>query len=307
MPGISTNWADLLDARHAKIYNDRYKQLPDMIGTFFQVVGAGAGPQKQEYRTSAAGAFGDVPEFTGTVTYDEAYQGYDVIITPKEYASGYQIERKLFDDDQFGIMDQKPRGLATALQRTRQRHGAQIFNNAFSLDSTWLNNTENVALCSNSHTTTAAGVSTASGFDNLITAAFSATALAAARIQMVGFRDDRANRMALNPSLIAHPPDIYDLVHEVIKSEGNPETANNAANVHYEAYRAVEWLYFSDVNNWFLADPVMMKDSLVWFDRLPGQFAMVEAFDELVGKWRVYDRHGAGHNDWRWVLGAQVS
>ena len=40
---------------------------------------------------------------------------------------------------------------------------------------------------------------------------------------------------------------------------------------------------------------------------LPAEFAMVEDFDTLVGKWRLYSRYGHGHNDWRWVLGAQVS
>lgn len=307
MAGISTNWQDLLDIRHAKIYNERYKQLPDMIGRFFRIVGPGESPQRATYRDSSAGAFGDVPEFTGSVTYDEAYQGYDRTLTPKEYASGYQIERKLFDHDEYGIMDQKPRGLSTALQRTRQKHAAQIFNNATSVDTTWNSFTENVALASNSHTTTAPGVSTASGFDNLVTTAFSATTLAAIRIQMVGYRDDRGNRMAVNPGWILHPPDLYDLVHEVVKSEGKPGVALNDANVHLNAWESVEWNYLTDTNNFGVIDPVMMKDALVWYDELPGEFAMVEAFDELLGKWRVYERHGAGHGDWRWLCWGQVS
>lgn len=307
MPGLSTNWADALDARMARLYDERYKQLPDFIGKFFTIKGAGDSPQKQDYRTSSAGSFGDVPEFTGSVTYDDAYQGYDGTITPREYASGYQIERKLFDDAMHGLIDGKPKGLSTSVQRTRQKHAAQFFTNGFSLDTTWNNFTENVAPFSNSHTTTAPGVSTATGFDNLVTTAFSATALAAIRIQMVGFRDDRGNRITVVPRLIIHPPDLYDVVHEVIKSEGKPGGSTNDANVHLDAWEAIEWLYLSDSNDYFVADPVMMKDSLCWYDRLPAEFAMVESFDELLGKWRVYYRSGHGHNDWRWGLGAQVS
>jgi hypothetical protein len=307
MPGVMQNWQDLADVRFARIFDNRFKQLPDMISRFFTVIGPGASPQRASYRTSSAGSFGDVPEFTGQVTYDDVYQGYDGTITPKEYASGYQIERKLWDYDEFGVMDRKPAGLATSLQRTRQKHAAQPFNNAFSVDTTWNTFTENVALCSNSHTTTAPGVSTATGFDNLVTGAFNATTLAAIRIQMINFRDDRGNRIAVMPKLILHPPDIYDLVHEVIRSEGQPDTANNASNVHYEAWEAVEWLYLTSTQNYFVIDPVMMKDSLIWYDELPGEFAMVETFDELIGKWRVYERHANGHNDWRWVTGAQVN
>ncbi len=304
---VTQNWQDLLDIRFARLYNQRYKQLPDMLARFFRVVGPGDSPQRATWRSSSAGEFGDVPEFNGTVTYDDAYQGYDVTVTPKQYASGFQVERIAFDHDEYGILDKKPKGLATASQRSRQKRGAQVFNNATSVDTTWLSNTENVALASNSHTTTAPGVSTSTGFDNLVTTAFSATALAAARIQMVNFRDDRANRIAINPSLIIHPPDIYDQVHEVVRSEGNPETANNAANVHYNAYQAVEWFYLNDVNNWGLADETMMKDSLVMYDELSPEFAMVESFDDLIGKWRLYERYGFGHDDWRWLLWAQVS
>lgn len=304
---LSTNWADVLDARMAKIYDERYKQLPDFISKFFTVKGPSDSPQKQDYRTSSAGAFGDVPEFTGAIVYDEAYQGYDGTITPKPYASGYQIERPLFDDAMFGVIDGKPKGLATSVQRTRQKHAAQFFNNGFSVDSTWNNFTENLAPFSNSHTTTAPGVSTATGFDNLVTTAFSAVALAAIRIQMVGFRDDRGGRITIVPKLIIHSPDIYDLVHEVVKSEGKPGLNVNDSNVHYGAWESIEWLYLLDSNDYFVVDPVMMKDSLCWYDRLPSEFAMVEDFDGLIGKWRVYERYGQGHNDWRFGIGAQVS
>ena len=304
---ISTNWPDQLDSRFAVMFNDRFRQLADMIATFFTIKGPGDTPTKDTLRVSQAGAFGDVPEFTGTVTYDDAYQGYDSTITPAEYASGFQIERKLFEDDLYGIMDTKPSGLATAYQRTRQTHAAQVFNNATSVDTTWNNNTENVALASNSHTTTASGVSTASGFDNLSTAAFSATNLAAARIQMVNFRGDRAERIAINPDMCLYPPDLYQTVFEVLESLGNPETTTNAANVHQGRFRPVEWNYLTDTNNWALIDSVLMKDSLFWYDRTPMEFAMVESFDELIGKWRLYARYGGGHNDWRWLNYSQVS
>ena len=306
VPSRSANFADLLDSRFVKIYDDRWKQLKDMIPTFYDVVSGSKAPTKDTYRTSEVGTFGDLVPFTGTIVYDDVSQGYDGTITPLEYASGFQVERKLFDDDLTGIMDGKPKGLATAYQRTRQKHAAQTFSNAFSVDTTWNSYTENVALCSNSHTTTS-GASTASGFDNLVTTAFSALTLAAARIVMVNFRGDRAERIQIEPSLILHPPDIYQVVHEVLESEGTPDDATNAANVHHRAYRGIEWIYLGDVNNWFLMDPVMMKDALKWVERISAEFAMVEDFDTLLGKWRLYCRYGLGHNGWRWILGGQVS
>ena len=304
-PSVSGNFGDLLDPRFQKIFNDRYDQLPDMLGKFFTMVSNS--PTKADYRTSQMGTLGDVPEFTGTVVYDDSHQGYDGTITPKEYASGYQIERKLYDDDQFGVMDAKPRTLATAYQPTRQKHGGQLFNNAFSVDNTWNSYTENVALVSDSHTTTAPGVSTSTGFDNLVTTALSAVALAAARIQMINFRGDRAERISVVPNTILIPPDLYEIAYEIVESSGKVDTANNNVNVHKGKYDVMEWIYLTDVNNWFLMDSTMMKDSLYWFDRVQKEFAQVEDFDTLVAKWRMYARYGHGHNDWRWILGALVS
>jgi phage major head subunit gpT-like protein len=302
----STGFPDVLDARFAKIFHDRYTQLKDEIDTFFTKVGPGDTPQKQDYRTSSIGTFGDISEFTGTINYQEVAQGYDGTITPKEYAGGFQVERKLFDDDLTGIMDGKAKGLATAYQRTRQKHAAQWANNAFSVDGTWNSYTEAVALCSNSHTTTS-GASTSSGFDNLNTGALNSVTLAAARIAMVNFRGDQAERIQVMPSMILIPPDLYQIAHETIESAGVPEDASNASNVHHGKYRIVEWNYLTDTNNWFLIDETMMKDAMFWFERTPYEFAMVEDFDTLVGKWRLYGRYGHGHADWRWILGSSVS
>lgn len=307
MAAISTNFADLLDPRFKKLFNDRYNELPDRIRDFYSIVDGKSAPTKDTYRTSEIGAFGDVPEFSGTVTYDDIYQQYDATITPKEYADGYQINRKLFDDDLYGIMDAKPKGLATALTRTRQKHGATIFNNAFSVDTTWLTGNDGVAMCSNSHTTTSPGVSTSAGFDNLSTAALSATAVAAGRLQMRGYRGDRAQRLSIMPDRLVIPIDLEETAWEIVNSSGKVDTANNNANFNKGKYQVVDWEYLTDANNWFMVDGTMMKDALTWVDRVGHEFAMVEDFDTLVGKWRIYCRYGLGYNGWRWILGFQVS
>jgi hypothetical protein len=121
--------------------------------------------------------------------------------------------------------------------RTRQKHAARIFNNAFSVDSFFYNHTEGVALCSDSHTSNNSTLAdTSAGFDNKITTALSATALAAARIQFRNFRDDRGNRYDAMPDEIMIPPDLYDVAAEIVQSTGKPDTAENNINVHKGAY-----------------------------------------------------------------------
>jgi len=303
VPHASGAFGDLLDPRFQKIFFERFNELPDMLGELFSFEPTNG---RNDMRWSQVGTLGDFEQFSGTVTYDSMSQGYDTTSTPLEFASGVQVERALFDDDQYSIMDQRPRALATAAQRTRQKHGARVFNNSFSVDNFFYNNTEAVALCSNSHTTTS-GASTASGFDNLNTSALSATSVAANRIQMVGFRGDRAERISVVPDELIIPPDLFEEAFEIVSSQGKVDTANNNRNVHEGRYRIVEWNYLPDANNWWQTDSTMRRDSLMWVDRIPLEFAFAEDLDTIVAKWRAYTRYANAVIDWRWVLGNQVS
>lgn len=303
-PAISTAFGDLLDPRFQRIYHEKFKQLPDMIPQIYNVVPHNG---RDIMSWSEIGTFGDWQPFSGRVSYDSLTQGYDTTMTFLEFVSGFMVERKLYDDDQFHIMDRKPSGLATALVRTRQRHAARTFNNAFSVDNYFAVRSEGVALCSASHTTTSPGVSTASGFDNYGTSALSATAVAAARIDFVQFRDDRGNFFSAMPDTLIVPPALYEVAYEITASSGKVDTANNNRNVHEGKYKTIEWNYLTDASNWFMTDSMMQKESLFWCDRVSSEFAYAEDLDTLVAKWRGYARWAKAEIDWRWIFGAQVS
>ena len=302
-PHVSTNFGDLLDIRFQKIFNDNLPQLNDMLPELFNFVPSNG---RNNITWSEMGAYGDWPEFDGQVTYDAVSQGYDSTLTPLEFASGMQVERKLYDDDQFNVMDARPAGLATAYTRTRQKHGARILNNMFSVDTMFYNNSEGVALCSNSHTTTS-GAATTTGFDNLITSAFTATALSTGRDLMWDFANDRGDPIDVTPDEIWFPDDIYDKVFEVVSSMGKVDTANNNRNVHYGVYTMKQWRRLTDANNWALVDSALRKQMLFWSDRMPVEFAFAEDLDTIVAKWRGYARYGFCPINWRWICGANVT
>lgn len=299
----STLHGDVLDPRFQRIFSDRLKQLPDMIPDLFAMADHQG---RDTIRWSSEGAVDDFTQFTASVDYDRRYQGYDIVATFLEFAKGIQVERKLFDDDQYNIFDQRPAGLARSANRTRQKHAARVFNNAFANDSFFYANSEAVALCSNSHTTTS-GASTANGFDNLGTGAFSAVELETARQQMIGFRGDRAERIDVVPDEIWVPPSLTEAAWEVVNSHGKVDTANNNRNFHEGSYRVVTWQYMTDTNNWFLMDSTLKNEMLMWSDRMPLEFAMIEDFDTIVAKWRGYMRYAWAYSDWRFMFGAQVS
>ena len=187
-PMTAANFGDLLDPRFQGIFEDVYTERPDMLPVVYNFVPDNG---RNNMMWSQVGAVEDFVAFDGQVKYSSMNQGYDTTATFVEFARGIQIERKLFDFEQYNIMDQRPRGLARAAFRTRQKHGAQFFNNMGSVDRTFYVNTEAVAPVSNSHTTTS-GASTSTGFDNMLTGALNAVNVQTAYILMRGFRGDQA-------------------------------------------------------------------------------------------------------------------
>ena len=302
-PMTSGAFADLLDPRFQKIFHDNLKEPDDLIPKLYNVIPTNG---RNNMMWSGVGQMGDWDEFTGQIGYGSQSQGYDVTMTPIEFGKGIQIERKLFDDDQYNIMNGRPAALAKAAKRLRQKHAVRILENAFSNDSYFYQHSEGVALCSDAHTTTS-GASTASGFDNKITSAFTATALAAARIQMVGFRGDVGEKLDYKPDEIWYPPNLYEQVFEVVNSMGKVDTANNNLNVHKSSYDMHEITYLNDTNNWFVCNKSARNEFLFWADRVAIEFAMIEDFDTLVAKWRGYGRWSNAFTDWRFIIGSQVA
>ncbi|HUW16098.1 MAG TPA: Mu-like prophage major head subunit gpT family protein, partial [Actinomycetes bacterium] len=237
-PHSSESFGDVLDPRFQKIVDDALEQVDDMIPTLYADAGTNG---RDEMKWSEIGTVPDFQAFAGTVQYNSVEQGYDVTATPLEFTNGIQITRKLFDDDQYQIMDRRPRGLANSAMRTRQQHAARIFNIGFSIDNMFYAHTENVALCSDSHTTNAPDVSTAVGFDNLGTAPLTAVAVNAARIQMRGFRGDQGEIISIMPDELWVPIDLQEQAWEIIESSGKLDTANNNANFHRGTYTLYDW------------------------------------------------------------------
>jgi phage major head subunit gpT-like protein len=303
VPHIPGNFGDLLDPRFQKIFNEQYKSVPDMLPMLFNFEPDNG---RNSMQWSSVGTVPDFEQLSGNVSYNSQNQGYDVTATHVEFSNGIQVERTLFDDDQYNIINQRPKALAHAAARTRQKHGARILNNAFAVDTLFYANSEGVALCSNSHITTS-GASTANGFDNLGTASLTATAVAAARIQMTGFRGDQAERISVLPDELWIPPDLYEQAFEITKSAGKVDTANNNRNVHEGRYKVIEWNYLTDANNWYLVDSTLRNQSVHWVDRVALEFAMMEDFDTFIAKWRAYMRYSMAHTDWRWIMGHQVA
>lgn len=306
MPTPMTSGAnpDTLDRRFSRIFDRRYNELSSMLPKFYAMKPGRRGPDERE---SQFGEFGNFTEFEGSVDYQSVAQGYDVTATYRHWTSGFQVEVTYAEDDLFNVVDKYPAKLATSAQRTRESHGAEMLVLGFSNNTNWYTHSEAVPLFSNSHTTTAPNVSTASGFDNLTTSAMNMTSVLSAWIQMNGFRNDRGSRIQIMPDELWYPPDLAPTAHEIMNSMGRPELATNAVNFNEGRFTGHMWHYLSDANDWWMFDSTLRKDSIEWFDRIPVEFGRAEDLDTITMKWRSRMRYTYLYNDWRCGLGAQVS
>jgi len=65
--------------------------------------------------------------------------------------------------------------------------------------------------------------------------------------------------------------------------------------------------YLTDTNAWFLIDPVLMKQHLDWFDRIPFNVSPKVEDKTLRAHWRAYMRFSFGFSGWQWIFGQNPS
>jgi phage major head subunit gpT-like protein len=304
-PLTSSQFVRLLDERLRMVAEQTYNELPSMIPTVFGLIDSDSAWEE----FFAVGEVPDIPEFNGKISYLSIAPGFHTKIEHKEYAGGVQAERKLLDDKKYGVLDSRAAKLMRAAGRTREKHGARAYQNAFSTAYDYMTSEEGVALCSNSHTTKS-GTSTASGFDNLGTSAMNKTSIAATRLLMKKFRNDISERIDIGDNLALIVPDeLEEAAWEIINTPAGFQTAGKDANFQARRYTLIPYsrLDDTDTNNWFMVDMDKMKEQIKWLNRITPETKNTIDFQTYIVQTAVYMRHSYGWIDWRFIFGHNVT
>lgn len=294
---VAENFGYLLDPGLRKIFMDEYA-LPE--GQTDNLFGVETSSKATEYDLGIGG-MGDLEEFTGTIGYGDFSMQYRVSYTHREWCKGIKIERKLVDDDQYSVINKRPAQLALIAKRTKEKHGASVFNSAFS--TAVFAGGDTLALCASAHTR----VGTTTTVGNTGTTALSQTAVEATRLLMRQFTDETDNLITARGDTLLVPPALEETAWEIVNTAGKLNTANNNANFSEGKYKIIVWDYLTDSNNWFMIDSRMAKNYLKWFNRIPVEFNKDKDFDTYVAKWSVYTRYSYGFSDWTWIYGQNVA
>lgn len=248
-------------------------------------------------------------EKTGRVSYADRAKGFEKRFAHAEFAQGMTVERKMVDDELYGMLNDEASGLGDSAFRIREEGAASVFNNAFTdtgtnPDGMPLAGADNVGLCSTAHPLSREDSATQS---NEGVRALTRGNIGLTRQDMQAWTDDTGGQLSVHPDEILVPPELEDDAAIIARSSLDPDSANNAINPQAGRYRNVVWHYLTDPNAWFLMDSARRRRSLLWFDRIPLEFAREADFDTLQAKFRGYMRYSYGWRQWQWIYGNNPS
>ena len=294
MASYRANFGDLLEPGLRKIFDDRYKEIPEVFSSIFHVNSSGVDVE----RDSAVTGFGLLTATAegAPIPYEDPIQMYDVSYVHLKYTKGFKVSEELVEDDRYNVIKKKPAALARSARRTAEYLGSQVFNNAFSSgvggDAKYL--------CSVAHPRADGGTqqSNASGSGITLTETNLNTGLLAMRGQL----DDKGMKIGVKSTILLVPPTLHKTAVEITKSSLRSGTADNELNYYNGMVRVIDWDWLSSSTAWFLLDSDVHQ--LEWFWRIRPEFKQDNSFDTGMALFKTRMRCSRGWSDWRGVWGS---
>ena len=175
------------------------------------------------------GGYWDLKGETANVPAGQSKVGNQVTYTVVEYAKSEDISKNLFDDDQHGMVAKLVDRMARNGALTREREGfGRVFVDAFTTNTTH----DALSLCNNSHNLFGSGKTQ----DNLLTAKLNESPLNDAILTLAEMLSEDGVIEHYEPSCLLVPSARFKGATELVESEYQATTANNAVNVFSTKY-----------------------------------------------------------------------
>jgi phage major head subunit gpT-like protein len=215
------------------------------------------------------------------------------------FSKGFQVTKEMVDDDQYNIINKKPKDLARTARATIEKLAASVLNDAFTPKPT---NPLGEALISDQHQLLGKNVGSLKGVNKLseaLTEEGLELAFKLAREQI----DETGGKIQMNPKLLVVPPALEFTAEKIAKSIQLPGTNFNDINPMRGRFQVVVMDYLTDPTAWFLIDPDL--NPLQWFWREKLNFKAQNDFDTDVAKYKGRFRCSFGWTDWRGIIGSK--
>lgn len=270
-------------------------------------------------------AYEDEVEFAGlgpmpskpegqSVVYQDAIQGGTKRYLHEAYALGVRSSWELYDDDQYGLIQQIPKALARSAHFTKEQQAWNVFNLGF----TTVTTTDGVSLFNSEHPLLGGTAATdvGPGVDNVIYAAgtypnrpdtdidLSFTAIQLAINQFERLIDGTGIPVQLRPRTLIIPPELKWIAREILGSSYKPYTADNEINsLLKEDLNYFISHYLTSATAWFL---VCEKDAhaLKFMTRKELDEDFADDFDTRSIKQISFMRFSVGATVWEGTWGS---
>lgn len=304
----AANWAELLTPQTTDAFYIGYSddgRRASMIPTIF----GGFTSQRAFEEFIGVGTFSSDQwnfEATGRVQRDSRAKGFVKRFTHVEFAKGFEVQRKLIDDNLSSIVFDDAHALGDSAYRKREKGAASVFNNAFTdtginSDGLPIMGPDGVGLCSEAHPRSQedAVVQSNEGVLPLTEEALGTTRRAHMKVT-----DDRGDIMDVMPGELLVPPELEDTSAKLTRSVQEPGTANNAINPQAGRFQTHVWHYLTSPKAWFMMDSARRRRALRWYDRIGLEFGpdLHDRSTHQVG-FDAYMRYSYGFVDWSWIFG----
>jgi len=264
---------------------------------------------RRRERSASFGGLGDFETKNpgAGVTETSLAQQFEKDFVHVSYALAVSIERELLDDEEYGFAVEIGRQIGIKGAYKMETLAAALFNDAFA-GATYL--TEGgLSICNTAHLNVDSGNSQS----NRGTTALSMSSVKSTRTAMRNFKNYRGDLLDVMPDALLIPHDLEEDAWEIVRSTGRPDDATNAANFYNGMFKLFVWPFLStgisggDANNWFMLDTRILKENLLWYQRVP-----LEVYgngDLFTGTRKIggYFRASHGLRDWRGLYGHIVS
>lgn len=308
----SKHFGRLLEPGLRKIFMESYQEKGEQYSKIFNVQNS----NKAIETDLRMGGFGlwEKKDSAGSIKYQDPTDTQALQYIHEEFGSGFTIERKLVDDEQYNQINKFSKNLGRTARATIETKAATVLNNAFTV-----NGFDGVPLISNTHVRLDGGamsnrLQADATLGSATDGALSDRNLKAALIQMSRQVDDRGILIQASANKLVVPRNLEYAAKTILGSMsvsalgnglaygGSTPNSANDKNVLKDLIEVVPMDYLTSSTAWFLLDSQVAELNFFWRKRL--EFQNTTDFDTMQAKYRGYMRFSCGYSDYRGIVGS---
>ena len=301
------NFGKLLEPGLRKLFYETFDEVPEQYSKIFKVhnskkarevdYGLGAMPLWSEFGTAINADLTGEPvgaENMPSVNYVTIPAGLERVYVHKEFAQGFQVERKMVDDEQYGVINKMPKDLARAGRYKVEMDAASVLNKGFEGSGY-----DEKPLFAKDHPLLKHGETCS----NLIEGELNVENLKKAIIAMRNFKDEAGKKVVYKADTLIVPPALEFKAIELLNSINQADSELNNVNSLKGKLKIVVLDFLESDKAWFVMDSARHELNFFW--RVRPEFKQAEDFDTLVAKYRGYMRYSYGYSDYRGIVGSK--